>query len=91
MTTWIIYQPPRKSPTDFAPGAQTQCPHCKALDTIAEVDRATRWNTLTLSSNGATATAMLGSGDWEGDGWICTACLADDLVPPDGFEILDWY
>lgn len=70
---------------------QTVCPHCKAVGTIAEVDTAIRWNTLELSSNGATAVAHTGgNNDFEFTGWICTGCLSELITSPEGFEILDW-
>lgn len=71
---------------------QTRCPHCQAVNTIAEHDTAVRWNTLRLHDDGCSATASLdGSGDWESDGWICAECLSTALDAPEGFEILNWY
>lgn len=88
MNQWTIYfDPKQKRPRD----AHTKCPHCGALDKIVEVDRAIRFNELSLSSNGATATAIIGDeGDWEFAHWFCTACASSDLASPNGFEILEW-
>jgi hypothetical protein len=85
---WTIwFDPEQKRPRT----PHTKCPKCGALDKIVEVDKAVRFNTLTLSSNGATATASTGQGDFEFDGWACTGCYADGLDAPADFEILDWY
>ena len=83
----IFFDPQEKRPRT----PHTQCPHCKALDTIHERDVAIRWNSLQLSSNGATAVASTGQSDFESDGWICAACFSTEMDAPEGFEILDWY
>lgn len=84
---WAIwFDPEEKRPRT----PHTKCPHCEALDTIVEVDQAVRFNTLKLSSNGATAVASTGSGDFDWYGWFCTACSNDNLAAPERFEILDW-
>lgn len=71
-------------------GRHVECPHCKSLDTIVEVDQAIRFNTLNL--DGDEVTARMGStGDWDFDHWFCTACMTDQLAAPDDFEIKEWY
>lgn len=76
--------------TDDDGDHHTLCP-CGARDEIAEVDVACSWNTLNLADDGQSATAMPGSGDREGVGWICQACLDTTLNAPAGFEITNWY
>lgn len=85
---WSIYfDPEERRPRT----PHTQCPSCGTLDHIVEVDQAVRWNRLKLSSNGATATASTGDGDWDFYGWLCTSCMNSGFEAPEGFEILDWY
>ena len=85
---WSIYFDPDEARPRTP---HTQCPSCGTLDHIVEVDQAVRWNRLTLSSNGATATASTGDGDWDFYGWLCTSCMNSGFDAPEGFEILDWY
>lgn len=77
--------------TDDDGGPVTKCPHCGALDSINEVDVATRWNTLSLRKDDPlAATAYLGDGDWEFERWLCQECLSSAIEAPEGFEITDW-
>lgn len=76
--------------TDADGVLHTVCPHCRARDTICERDVGTRWNTLHLIDT-ISANAALGSSDFDGDGWICSNCLSDDLAAPDNFTVKDWY
>lgn len=71
----------------------THCPAlgCGARDSIYEVDRATRWNRLTLGADGLTAVAHLGDNYYESAGWLCGECLTEFDGAPEGFEVLDWY
>lgn len=70
---------------------QTRCPHCSAMDSIVEVDKATRFNELTDLTPDGTCTASTGQGDYEFDHWFCTACESEQIAEPDGFKITSWY
>lgn len=81
--TWTI--------TQDHTGAHTHCPACGVVDSIVEVDQAIRWNTIHLT-DAQSGTASTGNvGDYEFEGWACSACGADNLDAPVGFEITDWY
>lgn len=87
-TFQIISDPVTGEPT-------TQCPHCGELGEVREVDRAERWNRLTVDINlehgEPYAVAALGDADFESAGWICGNCYRRDIAAPSGFEIVDWF
>lgn len=90
------------SRTGFDPGepdnlnAQTweiTCPHCRTTGSIVEVDKAVRWNRLTVEMrpDGPYVHASLGdSADYHFAGWRCLFCDSENIDAPEGFEIEDW-
>lgn len=77
--------------TDEQGVRRVECPHCKKLNTIVEVDSAIRFNTLEFADDDTNAVARMGeTGDWEFDHWFCKGCGSVMLAAPDNFVIDDW-
>lgn len=71
-----------------------RCPWCGEHDTIVEVDRAIRWNEITLEGKDEDgnweASASTGDGDWHRKGFRCRSCLSPFITDPEGFDIVEW-